>query len=153
MKNIPQQLCSLLGGLLVSACVWAQGASGYPNKPVRIIVPVAAGGNVDIVARAVAQELSKTWGQSVVVENRPSAASIVGTQLVAKSAPDGYTLLAHSSTFFFRALDFGQCGVRPGERFHAHHPDLQSPHVLGGRTQRARAHGGRTGGAGQSQAG
>lgn len=87
MKNIAQQLCALWGGLLLSTCVWAQSAGGYPNKPVRIIVPVAAGGNVDIVARAVAQELSKAWGQSVVVENRPSAASIVGTQLVAKPRP------------------------------------------------------------------
>ena len=117
MKNIPQQLCALLGGLLVSACVWAQGASGYPNKPVRIIVPVAAGGNVDIVARAVAQELSKTWGLSVVVENRPSAASIVGTQLVAKSAPDGYTLLAHSSTFFSAPLISANAGYDPVKDF------------------------------------
>ena len=59
---------------------------------VAMIVPVAAGGTVDIVARMLAQELSKNLGQSVVVENRPSSASLVGTQLVAKAAPDGYTI-------------------------------------------------------------
>ena len=55
---------------------------------------------MDIVARTLAAELSKSMGQTVLVENRPSAASLVGTQAVAKAAPDGYTLLAHSSTFF-----------------------------------------------------
>jgi tripartite-type tricarboxylate transporter receptor subunit TctC len=117
VKNIPQQLCALVLGVWLSTAAWAQGASGYPNKPVRIIVPVAAGGNVDIVARAVAQELSKTWGQSVVVENRPSAASIVGTQLVAKAAPDGYTLLAHSSTFFSAPLISANAGYDPVKDF------------------------------------
>ena len=78
--------------------VFAQ--ADYPSKPVRIIVPVAPGGNVDIVARTVAAELQKSLGQPFIVENRPSAASIVGTQLVQKAAPDGYMLLAHSSTYF-----------------------------------------------------
>jgi tripartite-type tricarboxylate transporter receptor subunit TctC len=75
----------------------AQG--GYPNRAVRFIVPVAAGGTVDIVARNLAQRLSESLGQQVIVENRPSASSLVGTQLVAKAAPDGYTLLATSTTF------------------------------------------------------
>jgi tripartite-type tricarboxylate transporter receptor subunit TctC len=66
---------------------------------VRIIVPVAAGGNVDIVARTFAQRLSESFGHQVIVDNRPSASSLVGTQMVAKSAPDGYTLLAMANTF------------------------------------------------------
>ena len=74
-------------------------AQTYPVKPVRIIVPVAAGGNVDLVARSVAQPLIESLGQQVIVENRPGASSLVGTQLVAKSAPDGYTLLAMANTF------------------------------------------------------
>ena len=82
---------------LLLSFVSLQSAAQYPSKPIRIIVPVAPGGNVDIVARTVAGELSKSLGQPVLVENRPSAASIVGTQLVARAAPDGYTLLAHSS--------------------------------------------------------
>jgi tripartite-type tricarboxylate transporter receptor subunit TctC len=71
----------------------------FPAKPVRLIVPLAPGGNVDIVARALAQTMSESLKQSVVVENRPGASSLVGTQLVAKSAPDGYTLLAMANTF------------------------------------------------------
>jgi tripartite-type tricarboxylate transporter receptor subunit TctC len=66
---------------------------------VRIIVPLAPGGNVDIVARSLAQQLSDNMGQQIIVENRPGASSLVGTQLAAKSPPDGYTLLAIANTF------------------------------------------------------
>jgi tripartite-type tricarboxylate transporter receptor subunit TctC len=74
-------------------------AADYPNRALRIIVPLAAGGNVDIVARTVAEQIARTLGQPVVVENRPGASSLVGTQLVGKAAPDGYTLLAMANTF------------------------------------------------------
>lgn len=79
----------------------AAGAAdhAYPAKPIRIIVPVAAGGNVDLVARALAQRLTDSLGQQMIVENRPGASSLVGSQLVAKSPPDGYTLLAIANTF------------------------------------------------------
>ena len=80
-----------------AAGVQAQG--GYPAKPVRIIVPLAPGGNVDIVARTLAQQLTDSMGQQIIVENRPGASSLVGTQLVAKAPPDGYTLLAVANTF------------------------------------------------------
>jgi tripartite-type tricarboxylate transporter receptor subunit TctC len=96
---------------------FAQSISDYPNKPIHIIVPVAAGGNVDIVARTLGNEISKILGQSVIIENRPSAASIVGTQLVAKAAPDGYTLLAHSSTFFAAPLISSNAGYDPTKDF------------------------------------
>jgi tripartite-type tricarboxylate transporter receptor subunit TctC len=74
-------------------------AQPYPTKPVRIVVPLVPGGNQDIVARAVAEELSRGLGQQVIVENRPGIAAIVGTQAVKSSAPDGYTLLSVSVTF------------------------------------------------------
>lgn len=73
-------------------------AADYPVRPVRMIVPLAPGGGSDIVGRFVAQALTDRWGQSVVVDNRPGAGSIVGTGIAAKAAGDGYTLLVSSSS-------------------------------------------------------
>ena len=69
------------------------GAQAYPAKPVRIIVPLAAGGPTDVLARTISQNLSETWKEGVIVDNRPGANTNIGTVAVAKSAPDGYTLL------------------------------------------------------------
>ena len=72
--------------------------SGFPAKPIRLIVPFAPGGGTDITARAVAQKLSESWGQTVVTDNRPGANGTIGVDLAAKSAPDGYTLTMISSS-------------------------------------------------------
>jgi tripartite-type tricarboxylate transporter receptor subunit TctC len=89
--------------MVAAALVTAHSANllgqGYPVKPVRIVVPLVPGGNLDIVARAVAQRLGEGLGQQIIVENRPGASSLVGTQFVAKAAADGYTLLAMANTF------------------------------------------------------
>jgi tripartite-type tricarboxylate transporter receptor subunit TctC len=73
-------------------------ADDYPSRPVRIVVPFAAGGPADVYARFLAQHLQASMGQPFVIENRPGGGSVVGTEVVAKSAPDGYTLLLMSNT-------------------------------------------------------
>ena len=77
----------------------AAHAQNYPSKPIRLIVPLVPGGNLDIVARAVAGPLGESLGQQIIVENRAGASSLVGTQFVAKAPADGYTLLAIANTF------------------------------------------------------
>ena len=72
-------------------------AAGYPNKPIRLIVGYAPGGANDILARLVGQKMAEAFGQQVIVENRPSAGAIIGTDAVAKAAPDGYTLTMGAS--------------------------------------------------------
>ncbi len=86
-------VATTLAGLMLPA-----GAQDYPTKPVRIVVPFAAGGPADVFARQLAQYLSESLKQSFVVEDQPGAGSIIGTNAVAHAAPDGYTLLAMSNT-------------------------------------------------------
>ena len=90
--------CALLAALAVSlpAAVLAQA---YPTKPIRMIVPFSPGGTNDILARMAATHLSQTLGQSMIVDNRAGAEGIIGTELAAKAAPDGYTLLLVSSAY------------------------------------------------------
>ena len=68
-------------------------AQNYPNRPVHILVPFAAGGAVDVIARTLGQALAKSWGQQPVIENRPGAGGTIGSQALTQAPPDGHTLL------------------------------------------------------------
>ncbi len=129
MKKVCLGLAAVIATTLATG-VHAQGAGGYPAKPVRIIVPLAAGGNVDIVARSLAQQLSDSMGQQIIVENRPGASSLVGTQLVAKAAPDGYTLLAVANTFAMVPAIIDKPGYDPLKDFSAITLTCLVPQVL-----------------------
>ena len=85
---------------LLAACTWSVPAlaQDYPAKSVRIIVPFAPGGSADVYGRFIAQRLQEAMGQSFVIDNRPGGGSVIGTDAVAKAAPDGYTLLLMSNT-------------------------------------------------------
>ena len=96
MKPIIGTLRKLLGLALagtMSLAIAQQPAGSYPSKPIRIIVPFAAGISPDVVARILADKLGQSLGQPVVVDNRPGASGIIGAEMAAKSPPDGYTLL------------------------------------------------------------
>src|SRR5262245_28809413 len=89
-------LCAALTSaavLSVAAGATAQTADDFPNRPIRIIVPQAAGSGVDLQARVLAQKMGELWGQQGVVDNRPGANAIIGMEAAAKAAPDGYTLV------------------------------------------------------------
>jgi tripartite-type tricarboxylate transporter receptor subunit TctC len=84
---------------LASTAHAASVADSYPNRPIRLIVPQAPGGSNDIMARFIGGQLAERWGRQVVVDNRPGAEGMIGTETVAKAAPDGYTMLMVSTAF------------------------------------------------------
>ncbi len=108
-----------IAGVLLSMAAAMAWSQTYPTKLVRVINPVAAGGNQDVVARAYAEQFSKHLGQQFVVESRPGNSAIVGTRLVKSAAPDGYTLLAISNTFARTPAMIKDAGYDPIKDFAA----------------------------------
>src|SRR5258708_2228494 len=99
---------ALTAACVLGASAQAQSAADkYPDRPIRIIVPYPPGGSVDVLGRVIAQRMQENWGQTVIVENRPGAGTMIGTAAVAKADPDGYTLLvavsAHTTNPSFHA--------------------------------------------------
>ena len=101
-----------LGVVLTASFASAATAQTYPNRPIRLIAPFPAGGLVDVLARAIGDELTKTLGQPVIIENRPGAGGNLGADIVAKAEPDGYTLLMTSpgiqsiNQFLYKTMPF-----------------------------------------------
>jgi tripartite-type tricarboxylate transporter receptor subunit TctC len=89
---------TVLGTLLATAAASCL-AQAYPVKPVRMIVPIAGGGSTDAISRLVGTKLGEVWGQQVIVENRPGGSTMIGAEVVARAAPDGYTMLMATSAF------------------------------------------------------
>lgn len=106
-------LSSLVTALLMFLGSGAGLAQTYPGKPVKVVVGFAAGGGTDIIARVVSQKLGENLGQQFVVDNRPGGGTTVGSIMVAKSPPDGYTLLAVSSSYATSASLYGNLAFDP----------------------------------------
>ena len=103
IKNIIAVLSVVIGTI---GSINVYGAENYPSRPIRLIIPFGAGGGSDFMGRLIAQKLSEQFGQSILAENRPGAAGLIGTQISARATPDGYTLLLADSGFTINAAFF-----------------------------------------------
>ncbi|MEA2917297.1 MAG: hypothetical protein QOJ15_9378 [Bradyrhizobium sp.] len=115
-----RRVSGLLSALILFAALVAStsaGAQGYPNRPVRLVVPFPAGGPADALGRVLADQWSKMWGQPVIIENRGGAGGNLGAELVARSAPDGYTLLLNASSHVINASLYDKLPYDPIKDF------------------------------------
>lgn len=115
--------------MFVSAPGFAQSPD-YPSRPIRIVVPWAAGGGADIITRSIGQKLNENWGQQIVVDNRPGAATILGTEIVAKAIPDGYTLLLGTSPLTINASLYKKLPYDTLRDFSSVMLMASAPHIL-----------------------
>jgi tripartite-type tricarboxylate transporter receptor subunit TctC len=124
--------CLSLAAMVVAfaATVATASAQSYPTRPVRLIVPAAAGGPSDIMARIIAQKLAEAWGQQFIVENMPTGAGNVGVGMVAKSPPDGYTILTPTSAIIVNPSLYAKLSYDTVRDFAAVTLAAASPHVL-----------------------
>lgn len=102
MQSTHYRLGSLMPGLcavLLAAAAPHAMAQAFPTKNITMVVPYTAGGSADLFSRVMAQKLAESWGRNVVVENRPGASGMIGTEIVTKAEPDGHTLLGHTSSY------------------------------------------------------
>ncbi len=120
----------IAGIAIALCCVPLATGQGYPNKTVRLIVPFTAGSATDILARTFGQKLSEMWGQSVLVENRPGAGGTIGAAVVAKSQPDGYTLLVNSAAQAYNASIYPTLSYDTSKDFAEIAPLAGQPNVL-----------------------
>jgi tripartite-type tricarboxylate transporter receptor subunit TctC len=123
-----------MGGAAFAAALafsWnAAMAQDYPSRPIRMIVPQSAGGSTDLIARLLAQKMGDSMGQTIVVDNRPGAGSINGTDMVAKAAPDGYTLLSVAASFTITPAVRKKLPFDPARDFAPISQVATLPHIL-----------------------
>jgi len=125
--RIIRNFAAFAAGLCVAASTFAQG---YPSKPVRVIVPFTAGSGLDIIARMVSQKLTEFWGQPVAVENHIGVGGTVGAGVVAKSPPDGYTLLVNTTAHAVNVALYSKLPYDPVKDFVDVSPLVAQPYVL-----------------------
>ncbi|MCM2355649.1 MAG: tripartite tricarboxylate transporter substrate binding protein [Arenimonas sp.] len=114
--------------LLAPAAALAQ--AGYPNKPIRVVVPFAAGSTTDIIARAIADKMGQSMGQQLVIDNRGGASGTIGQAAVAQAAPDGYTVMVHSSSHTVSPHTFAKLPFDTERDFAGVTPISSTPNVL-----------------------
>ena len=119
-----------LSALACGLMPWAQAQSNWPTKPLRIVVPFAPGSFTDLSARALAAELSEQLGQQVVVENKGGAGGTIGADAVAKSAPDGHTLLLTDNSFVMAAGLYPRLPFDPQKDFAQISAIAESPSIM-----------------------
>lgn len=128
MKKLLSTVCTIALMSLASGTAMAQQA--YPTKPIRLVVPFGPGGFTDVVARILGQKLGESLGQGVVIENKPGAGSMIGTDFVAKAAPDGHTLVIVSSTHVISPWIYKNVPYDPIKGFVPVTKLVDSPYVL-----------------------
>jgi tripartite-type tricarboxylate transporter receptor subunit TctC len=130
MKFTRRTLAAALAGAAILAPLAAVAQSAYPSKPIRVIVPFAAGSTTDIIARAIADKMSQSMGQTLVIDNRGGASGTIGQAAVAQAAPDGYTIMIHSSSHTVSPSTFAKLPFDTLNDFVGVTPISSTPNVL-----------------------
>lgn len=135
MKHIRLTRTRALGAAIAASATLSvpqahAGEAAYPTRPIRMIVPQSAGGSTDLLARVAAQRMSETLGQQVVVDNRPGAGSINGTEMVARATPDGHTLLTVAASFAINPSLHSKLPFDPARDFIPITRLVTLPHIL-----------------------
>ncbi|HEY8356875.1 MAG TPA: tripartite tricarboxylate transporter substrate binding protein [Ramlibacter sp.] len=130
MKLTRRTLAAAIAGIALATPFAASAQAGYPNKPIRVIVPFAAGSTTDIIARAIADKMGQSMGQTLVIENKGGASGTIGQAQVATAAPDGYTIMIHSSSHTVSPHTFAKLPFDTLADFTPVTPISSTPNVL-----------------------
>jgi tripartite-type tricarboxylate transporter receptor subunit TctC len=129
-RTLTAALTMSLTGIALLSPLAASAQAGYPNKPIRVIVPFAAGSTTDIIARAIADKMGQSMGQTLVIDNRGGASGTIGQAAVATAAPDGYTIMVHSSSHTVSPSTFAKLPFDTEKDFVGVTPISSTPNVL-----------------------